>query len=278
MSLDDDYLEEYLVLPNEQLCLLAKEGDQYALEALYKNNIGFLHMIMREAKAEHKISFIKDEESFLQLGFIGLWKAIEPFDPGRDTKFLTYAAGKIRKEMYKEAKRIVECGESKEFPYYVDLNGATDRVNDEFRANPEEKHTPRKGYSLYAKTETNAIQNVLYEQMDKSFYRLEERNRILVDARYGYTTDEPMTYRNISRKYNVFVRKAKEGVRAGLAYIKYDMCRPYHKRRYFQKLLDEIREICREISRLKREKEERMACGENKKIVTALPENLKETA
>ena len=48
---------------------------------------------------------LSDFDDYMSSGRIGLLKAIRHFDPGRDTKFSTYAAICIRREMIREVQR-----------------------------------------------------------------------------------------------------------------------------------------------------------------------------
>lgn len=266
----------YFELTNEELCPLAKKGDEKALDALFKNNRGFLINQILFTESEYKIR-ITDKENFLQLGCIGIWKAVEHYDSDKGAGFLTYAAYWIKHEMSEEAERIVSRVKEVFIPseqYYI-----CDAIEDEFRADPAQKHFRRKLFNLYSNPENIAIQNMMYDELEKSFYRLNKRNRILVDEYYGYTTARPMTHRNISRKYNLFVRNVKKGIHEGLRFLKHDMCRLYHKRRFFERILKEIRETCREISRLKREQQAHASSAQNEKSVDAVVSGkLKESA
>lgn len=84
-------------IPKEEtyrLIALAKEGDEEAKETLIVQNSGLVK------KLAHKFSSPETEyEDFVQIGYVGLMKAVYKFDPGYDVMFSTYAVPIILGEM-----------------------------------------------------------------------------------------------------------------------------------------------------------------------------------
>lgn len=77
-----------------RLITLAQNGDKEALDQLTQNNMGLVYSIA------HKLSNRGAElEDLIQLGSIGLLKAINKFDTTYDVKFSTYAVPMIMGEM-----------------------------------------------------------------------------------------------------------------------------------------------------------------------------------
>ncbi len=77
-----------------KLIFLAQDGDRCALETLIKENIKLVYSIA------HKLTGRGIElEDLVQIGSIGLIKAIKKFDAGFDVKFSTYAVPMIMGEM-----------------------------------------------------------------------------------------------------------------------------------------------------------------------------------
>ena len=89
-------------MTNEELCALAKQGNDDAQNELIEKNLGFINEIASEVYSEQGlasgilgISF----DDLIQEGRIGLWKCIGKFDPAIGTSFLTYAKPSIRNAM-----------------------------------------------------------------------------------------------------------------------------------------------------------------------------------
>ena len=84
-------------LTNEQLCRLAKNGDNRAVEILVNNNIGFIKTIAKEASSRYGDAMEFDD--FVQEGMIAFWKCIERYDERVGVNFLTYAKPAIKNAM-----------------------------------------------------------------------------------------------------------------------------------------------------------------------------------
>ena len=92
-------------LTNEQLVAEIKQGINRKdnLEKLYLNNTGFIYRIASKYKS------YEDIDDLMQIGFIGMYEAIEPFDTEKGFKFLTYARWHIQQAMsrYLEENDII---------------------------------------------------------------------------------------------------------------------------------------------------------------------------
>ena len=89
-------------MTNEQLCALARKGDETEREILVENNMCFIvhtaDLVYRSSSLEGSDLNI-DVDDLVQEGSIGLLRAVDGFDPARELKFLTYAAPFIRNAM-----------------------------------------------------------------------------------------------------------------------------------------------------------------------------------
>ena len=89
-------------MTNERLCTLAQKGDEAAREILVEKNMGFIvqtaDLIYRSSSLEGSDLNI-DVDDLVQVGSIGLLRAVDGFDPARKLKFLTYAAPAIKNAM-----------------------------------------------------------------------------------------------------------------------------------------------------------------------------------
>lgn len=77
-----------------RLIALAQNGDSQALEQLTQSNMGLVYSVARKLSGRGA-----DSEDLIQLGAIGLLKAIRKFDPSYEVKFSTYAVPMILGEM-----------------------------------------------------------------------------------------------------------------------------------------------------------------------------------
>ena len=89
-------------MTNEQLCALARKGDETAREILVEKNMGFIvqtaDLVYRSSSLEGSDLNI-DVDDLVQEGSIGLLRAVDGFDPARKLKFLTYVAPAIKNAM-----------------------------------------------------------------------------------------------------------------------------------------------------------------------------------
>jgi len=76
-------------LTNEQLCVIYQQGNKVALEALIIKNTKLVwsRVLKYNRRYNHKL----DEEDLVQYGTIGLIKAAERFDLKKEAKFTTYS-------------------------------------------------------------------------------------------------------------------------------------------------------------------------------------------
>lgn len=89
-------IENLLILTDEQLAAMAKEGSETAEEILIDKYKGL-------AKIKAKAYFIAggDQEDVVQEGMIGLMKAVRNFDPEREASFKTFASTCITNQIIK---------------------------------------------------------------------------------------------------------------------------------------------------------------------------------
>ena len=93
-------IENLLILTDEQLVLMAKEGSETAEEILIEKYKGLV-------RARSKAYFIAggDAEDVVQEGMIGLMKAIRSFDSEREASFKTYAGTCISNQIIKAIRK-----------------------------------------------------------------------------------------------------------------------------------------------------------------------------
>ena len=89
---------------NEELCALAKDGDESAVEALIKNNTGFLRTWANQYAVQYAEYGVEDDD-LIQEGRLALVEAAQSYDPGMGCKYLTYAGKSVRNRMYRCAMK-----------------------------------------------------------------------------------------------------------------------------------------------------------------------------
>lgn len=87
---------------NEQLCVLAKQGDAEAQNLLIENNLRFIKKTAYEvwsAQAELNRSLQISLDDLVQEGSLGLFGCVDSYNPNSGNLFLTYVASAIRNAM-----------------------------------------------------------------------------------------------------------------------------------------------------------------------------------
>ena len=89
-------------LTNEQLCMLAQSGNEWAASWLIEINRRFIYQAIREITSSLSTKHLLpacgiEMDDLIQAGRIGLWKAIDGYDPSSGNKFLTYAAPAVKR-------------------------------------------------------------------------------------------------------------------------------------------------------------------------------------
>jgi RNA polymerase sigma factor (sigma-70 family) len=122
----------------------------------------------------------------LQAGRIGLWRAIEGYDPFRGTAFSTYAWPCIMRHVWRAVKahqREQKCTASQETLWL-----------------------PQVSEDLFHRLEQEAIYQTLYTLVR----RLPPRLRTLMIARYGLDGSLPLTYRQLGALLGLSGERARQ--------------------------------------------------------------------
>lgn len=128
-----------------------------------------------------------DTEDLISIGTIGLIKAVGSFKPDKNIKLATFASRCIENEILmhlrKTARTRVEV--SLDEPLNVDFEGNVLLLSDILGTEPD---------SIYKDVEQSAEKEMLRE----SFSRLPERERQIVEMRFGLGGREEMTQKEIA--------------------------------------------------------------------------------
>ncbi|MBQ7703565.1 MAG: sigma-70 family RNA polymerase sigma factor [Firmicutes bacterium] len=117
-------IENLLILTDEQLAAMAREGSETAEEILIDKYKGLV-------KLKAKAYFIAggDQEDVVQEGMIGLMKAVRSFDPEREASFKTYASTCISNQIIK-AIRNADRGKNHPLNDAVSLNDTVESTDE----------------------------------------------------------------------------------------------------------------------------------------------------
>ncbi len=111
-----DSLFSYSEDLNIELVKLAKNGDENAFNRLVDVNKGLIHYFVKE-----NLKKGPSAEELRQIALIGIFTALEKFDPERKVKFMTYAHFYMKNELSQIIKEsyLIRPPESKEYKKYI---------------------------------------------------------------------------------------------------------------------------------------------------------------
>ena len=169
----NDVLPHPLARDEEEAALIALEnGDQQARDTLIEHNLRLVVYIAK--RYETNPIFMED---LISIGTIGLIKAVNTFKRDKNIKLVTYASRCIENEilMYLRRNSKTKAEVSIDEPLNVDWDGNELLLSD------------------ILGTEEDIIYRDLEEEVEKSMLnkaigKLSERERIIVDLRYGLSS------------------------------------------------------------------------------------------
>lgn len=91
-------LKKLLHLTNEQLCIMAQNGDKLALSTLVKKNERFIYKLAIKLSGQYRKNCLSIDDLY-QTGNMGLLEAVNKFDISKDFKFLTYCWHWVRQKI-----------------------------------------------------------------------------------------------------------------------------------------------------------------------------------
>lgn len=98
--------KQLMYISNEQLCVMAQNGDRNAMAALLEKNKRFVYQMAYKLSNQYKHNCLSLEDLF-QEGNLGLMDAARNFDISKDNKFTTYSWHWIRQKI---TRAIVDTG------------------------------------------------------------------------------------------------------------------------------------------------------------------------
>ncbi len=172
-------------LPAEEeneLFILAREGDDKAREKLIVHNLRLVSHIVRKY-----YSSAPNAEDLNSIGTIGLVKAVDSFSPDKGARFATYGAKCIQNEI------LMHFRHSKKDGLVVSINDTID--------------TDKDGNCLtYSdilgsdeKLDEEVFSDIMSEKLrDAIEYSLSERERRIIINRYGLESGRPMSQKDVA--------------------------------------------------------------------------------
>ena len=187
--------------PEEKQYYIQKyiEGDLEAKHILIERNLRLVAHVIK--KYQH---LDEDMEDLISIGTLGLIKAIETFNPGKNNRLGTYAARCIENEILMMLR--IKKKTSKEISLYEPIG--TDREGNEIQL-----------YDIIETDEDDAYSKIALKDDIKTLYEkvesiLSHRERLVLKMRYGlynqekYTQREIATMLGISRSYVSRIEKS----------------------------------------------------------------------
>lgn len=165
-----------------------QNGSIEAKNILIEHNLRLVAHIVKKYP-----NFSKDSEDFISIGTIGLIKAIMTFKPGKGTKLATYASRCIENEIL----MTIRSGKKHQNDIYLQDSIGTDKDGNEVSLQDK---VPDDSCDIEEETALNLKVQVL---MKKMAYVLTERERYIIELRYGLKTGEEVTQREIAKMLNI---------------------------------------------------------------------------
>lgn len=164
-----------------------QEGDQEAKDLLIKHNLRLVAHIAKKFD-----STTEEQDDLISIGTIGLIKGINTFNPDKKVKLATYAARCVENEilMYLRSQKKRKCEVSLNEPIGIDQDGNNISLRDVLGTDGD----------LVADTVEVSFE---YELLLRKLQCLTERERMVLELRFGLLDGIPITQREIGRKLNI---------------------------------------------------------------------------
>ncbi len=181
---------------NEELCILAQNGDLDARNALILNNQNYIYKEANalKTKLDLPLWIVDDMIQECTLGYI---EAIERFDASRGTKFLTYADFWIKKSCQKIVDEFMPSRELVSLYQEVGYDKETILVNlilDENALDPEEC----------------GIRAATIQQVRKALEAIPDRDRMYLHCRFGFDLDRNRTIAETAKRLHQAESRCRE--------------------------------------------------------------------
>lgn len=219
-------------LTNEQLCVLAQSGDEGAVSRLIKINQRFIYQVIHEVigslpKEQLFPIYGLEPDDLVQAGRIGLWKAIDGYDPSSGNKFLTYAAPAVKRAVI---DLIRQYSQDKAWKSKVDQSSLLDSPSG---SNSEESPTETSAATLNVKNpEQILIEQETIAELHEAMEALPDRENVYVQYRFGFTDGKAHPLTETAQYFHLTESRAKGIERSALKLLKHELLFEISERAY----------------------------------------------
>lgn len=223
-------------LTNEQLCKLAQAGDEQAVSLLIEANLPFVRKVANQIVEnpvwqEHLSSCGVGFDDLVQVGSIGLWRAIDSYELSSGVKFLTYAAPAIRRsrsDLIRQYSRdtVWQLRHDKANAWKIiyldeDLDDTEDDTVETLISSPCAKLPEQ----IYIEQETVAE---LHEAMDA----LPDRENVYVQYRFGFGDGKGHPLTETARYFHLTESRTKSVEHSALKLLRHELLIEIPERAY----------------------------------------------
>lgn len=181
---------------NEELCILAQQGNLEARNALLLNNRNYIYKEVKALKDKLNLP-IWVVDDMIQECTLGYIEAIERFDASRGTKFLTYADFWIKKSCRKIIGEFMSSQELVSLYQELGYDNETilvDLILDENALVPEEC----------------GIRAATIQQVRKALEAIPDRDRMYLHCRFGFDLDRNRTIAETAKRLHQAESRCRE--------------------------------------------------------------------
>ena len=210
-------------LTNEQLCVMAQTGDEWAISRLIKVNQRFIYQAIHEVigylpKKRLFPIYGLEPDDLVQAGRIGLWKAIDGYDLSSGNKFQTYAAPAVKRAVI---DLIRQYSQDKAWQSRVDLSSLLDNPSN---SNSEESPTETSIATLNIKNpEQILIEQETLAELHEAMKALPDRENVYVQYRFGFADDKAKPLTETAQYFHLSASRARGVERSALNLLKHEL-------------------------------------------------------
>jgi len=223
-------------LTNEQLCGLAQARDGQAISRLIEANLPFVRKVANQivenpVQQEHLSACGVGFDDLVQVGSIGLWRAIDSYELSSGVKFLTYAAPAIRRSMSDLIRQysrdtVWQLRHDKANAWKIiyldeDLDDTEDDTVETLISSPCAKLPEQ----IYIEQETAAE---LHEAMDA----LPDRENVYVQYRFGFGDGKGHPLTETARYFHLTESRTKSVEHSALKLLRHELLIEIPERAY----------------------------------------------
>lgn len=219
-------------LTNEQLCMLAQSGNEWAASWLIEINRRFIYQAIREITSSLSTKHLLpacgiEMDDLIQAGCIGLWKAIDGYDPSSGNKFLTYAAPAVKRSVI---DLIRQYSQDKAWRSRVDQSSLLDSPSG---SNGEESPPETSTATLNVKNpEQILIEQETIAELHEAMEVLPNRENVYVQYRFGFTDGKAHPLTETAQYFHLTESRAKGIERSALKLLKHELIIEIPERAY----------------------------------------------